>query len=247
MLCIFARQLVEFYEYRKVLLTRIGCIKLRVAAGILEVLMMKRILIGIAGASGSGKTFIAQNVVDRLGSDRAMIVQEDSYYKDLSHVPCDERSACNFDHPDAFEHGLLAEHLMQLLGGKTVSQPVYDYENHLRLKDTRAVESRDVVILEGILIFSDAQLRELMDVRVFIDTPLDLCFIRRLKRDMAERGRSAESVIGQYEQTVRPMYLKFIEPSKQFADMLISGEEKDSSAVDVLADKINTVVCDSRQ
>jgi uridine kinase len=175
------------------------------------------------------------------------MIQEDSYYRDLSDMSYDERAASNFDHPDAFEHDLLAEHLMQLLDGETVSQPVYDYENHLRLKETRTVSPRDVIILEGILLFGNAQLLELMDLRVFINTPLDICFIRRLKRDIAERGRSAESVIRQYEQTVRPMYLRFVEPSKRYADILISGEEKDSSGVDVLADRTNTLLCDSQQ
>ncbi|MHC4742037.1 MAG: uridine kinase [Planctomycetota bacterium] len=209
--------------------------------------MKKRILIGITGASGSGKTYVARSVVERLGWDKAVVIQEDSYYRDLSHLPYDERAATNFDHPDAFEHDLLAQHLAQLLDGETFSQPVYDYQNHVRLEETKAVEPRDVVILEGILIFSNAQLRELMDFHVFIETALDICFIRRLKRDMAERGRSAESVVRQYEQTVRPMYLQFVEPSRRYADLLICGEEKDSSAVDVLADRINTLLCERRQ
>ena len=209
--------------------------------------MKKRILIGIAGGSGSGKTYAANSIAESLGSDKAVIIQEDSYYKDLSALPCDERAATNFDHPEAFDHDLLANHLSQLLNGETISQPIYDYTLHLRLKETKAVRPSDVIILEGILIFNKAQLRELMDFSVFIDTALDICFIRRLRRDIAERGRTVDSVIRQYDRTVRPMYLRFIEPSKRYADMLISGEEKDASAVDILTVKIDTLLHDSRQ
>lgn len=204
--------------------------------------MKKRILIGIVGGSGSGKTFVANRIVESLGTDKAVIIQEDSYYKDLSALPCDERAATNFDHPDAFDHDLLADHLSQLLAGESISQPVYDYKLHLRLEETKTVAPRDVIILEGILIFSKAQLRKLMDFRVFIDTALDTCLARRLKRDMAERGRSEDSVIRQYDRTVRPMHLRFVEPSKRYADMFISGEEKDTSAVDILTAKINTLL-----
>ena len=147
--------------------------------------MTRPILIGIAGASGSGKTFAANNIVARFGSDEAVIVQEDSYYKDLSGVPYAERARINFDHPDALDHDLLIEHLTQLLCGHSVSQPAYDYKTHTRLEETRTVEPHAVIILEGILIFSKAQLRKLMDFRVFIETALDVCFIRRLKRDTA--------------------------------------------------------------
>lgn len=207
--------------------------------------MKKRILIGVAGASGSGKTHVAKSIIESLGADKAVIIQEDSYYKDLSALPYDERAATNFDHPDAFEDDLLAKHLLQLLDGEAVSQPVYDYKQHLRLEGTKTVGPSDVIILEGILIFSKAELRELMDFRVFVDTALDICFIRRLKRDIAERGRSVDSVIQQYNETVRPMYLRFVEPLKRYADMSISGEEDNSSAVDILTAKINALLGDS--
>jgi len=209
--------------------------------------MKKRTLIGIAGASGSGKTFVADSIVENLGSDKAVIIREDSYYKDLSALPYDQRAVANFDHPDAFDHDLLAKHLSQLLNGETISHPIYDYKLHRRLKKTKTVAPRGVIILEGILILSRTELRELMDFRVFIDTALDICFIRRLKRDTAERGRTADSVIQQYEQTVRPMYLRFIEPSKRYADMLISGGEQNSLAVNILTGKINTLLCDSHR
>ncbi len=209
--------------------------------------MKKPILIGIAGASGSGKTFVANSIIERLGSDKAVIIQEDSYYKDLSDVPYEERVRRNFDSPDALDHDLLAEHLMQLLHGHAISQPIYDYKIHTRLEEVRTAEPHVLIILEGILIFNKAQLRELMDLRVFIDTALDVCFIRRLKRDMAERGRTVDSVIRQYSETVRPMYLEFVEPSKRYADILIPGEGKNSEAVDILTARINDMLDDSRK
>ncbi len=209
--------------------------------------MNKPILIGIAGASGSGKTFVANSIIERFGSDKAVVIQEDSYYKDLSDVPYAERACRNFDHPDALDHDLLAEHLMQLLHGHTISQPIYDYKIHTHLEETRTAEPHVLIVLEGMLIFNKAQLRELMDLSVFIETALDICFIRRLKRDIAERGRTVDSVIRQYGQTVRPMYLEFVEPSKRYADILIPGEGKNSEAVDILTVKINDMLNDSRK
>ncbi len=146
--------------------------------------MKKVILIGIAGASGSGKTSVAASIIKSLESDKAVIIQEDSYYKDLSDIPFAERKGRNFDHPDAFDHDLLARHLLQLLNGEAVSHPIYDYKLHTRSKETKTVGPGTLIILEGILVFGKAQLRELMDYRVFIDTPLDICFIRRLRRDV---------------------------------------------------------------
>jgi uridine kinase len=204
--------------------------------------MKKVILIGIAGASGSGKTSVAASIIKSLESDKAVIIQEDSYYKDLSDVPFAERKGRNFDHPDAFDHDLLARHLLQLLNGEAVSHPIYDYKLHTRSKETKTVGPGTLIILEGILVFGKAQLRELMDYRVFIDTPLDICFIRRLKRDVEERGRTADSVIKQYTETVRPTYLQFTEPSRQYADILISGEGRNSEAVDILMSRINALL-----
>jgi uridine kinase len=209
--------------------------------------MKKGILIGITGASGSGKTHFANSISKNLGADKTVIIQEDSYYKDLSDVPYEERVGKNFDHPDAVDHDLLTKHLEQLLNGEIISQPIYDYKLHTRTKETKTVEPCALIVLEGILIFSNAQLRELMDYRVFIDTALDICFIRRLKRDIVERGRTVDSVIQQYIETVRPMYLQFIEPSKQYADLLISGEKKNSEAVDILTTRILTLLRDNHQ
>ena len=209
--------------------------------------MKKGILIGIAGASGSGKTLVAKSIIESLGSDKTVIIQEDSYYKDLSDIPYEERVNRNFDHPDAFDYDLLVEHLLQLLDGKVASHPIYDYKLHTRSKEKKTVGPCVLIILEGILILNNARLRELMDYRVFIDTPLDICFVRRLKRDIAERGRTVDSVIRQYTKTVRPMYLQFIEPSKQYANILISGERRNSEAVDFLTNKIITLLNNGNQ
>ena len=209
--------------------------------------MKKGILIGIAGASGSGKTHVANSIIESFGPDKAVVIQEDSYYKDLSDVPYEERVTKNFDHPDAFDHDLLAEHLLQLLNGEAVSRPIYDYKLHIRSKETKNVGPGVLIILEGILILYNAKLRELMDYRVFIDTALDICFVRRLKRDVEERGRTMDSVIRQYTETVRPMYLEFIAPSKQYADIMIPGDGRNAKAVDILTSKINTLLNNNDQ
>ena len=196
------------------------------------------ILIGIAGASGSGKTLVAQTLVDSLGLEKVLCLQEDAYYKDLSHLPFEERTRINFDHPEAFDHDLLVSHLKDLLSGKPIEHPIYDYATHSRKAETRRVEPRPIIILEGILVLAVPELRELMDIKIFIDTPPDICFIRRLERDIQERGRTVESVIAQYKSTVRPMYLQFIEPSKRYADIIIPRGGKNVIAIDIVRSKI---------
>jgi len=204
--------------------------------------MKKGLLIGIAGASGSGKTLVAQNIMEGLGSQKVVMIQEDSYYKDLSDIPFDERTGRNFDHPDAFDHKLMAEHLQHLLEGQAISHPIYDYKTHSRKKETRTVGPHTIIILEGILVLNEPRLRELMDIRVFIDTPPDICFIRRLRRDINERARSVDSVIRQYEETVRPMYFQFIEPSKRYADIIIPRGGKNLVAIDILSTKVDSLL-----
>ncbi len=204
--------------------------------------MDKGILIGIAGASGSGKTLVAHNINDRLGSEKVVIIQEDSYYHDLSEIPFDERVGKNFDHPDAFDHDLLVKHLNELREGKTIAHPVYDYKTHSRRKETREVGPHSIIILEGILILSEPRIRDLMDIRIFVDTALDVCFIRRLKRDISERQRSVDSVITQYDKTVRPMYFQFVEPSKRYADIIIPRGGKNMVAIDVITAKIRSLI-----
>jgi uridine kinase len=202
----------------------------------------KGILIGIAGASGSGKTLLASNLVHELGTDEVIVITEDAYYKDLSDIPLDQRSKHNFDHPDAFDHSLLLQHITDLLNGKSVEQPIYDYTTHSRKKETRSIGPHHIIVLEGILILHDPRLREMMDIKVFIDTPLDICFIRRLTRDIEERGRTLESVIDQYLNTVKPMYHQFIEPTKQYADIIIPQGGKNLVGIDLLRTKITQLL-----
>jgi uridine kinase len=204
--------------------------------------MKKGILIGISGASGSGKTLVAKNIYDQLGSEKVVIIQEDSYYKDLSHIPFNDRVGKNFDHPDAFDHQLLYNQLLDLLNGKTIFHPIYDYTTHSRKKETRSIGSHLIIVLEGILILNDQNIRDIMDIKVFIDTAPDICFIRRLKRDLNERRRNVNSVIKQYLDTVRPMYLQFIEPSKRYADIIIPQGGKNIVAIDILTAKAKSLL-----
>ncbi len=204
--------------------------------------MKKGIIIGIAGASGSGKTLVANNVMNSLGSEKVVMIQEDSYYRDLSDIPFDERTGRNFDHPDAFDHELLAKHLKELVEGKAISHPIYDYTTHSRKKETKTVGPHTIIILEGILILNEPALRELMDIRIFIDTSPDICFIRRLKRDIHERARTVDGIITQYEETVRPMYFQFVEPSKRHADIIIPRGGKNKVAIDIISTKINNLL-----
>lgn len=200
------------------------------------------ILIGIAGASGSGKTLVAQTLYDALGTEKVVTLGEDSYYKNLSHLSFEDRIKFNFDHPDSFDHELLTTHLQQLLQGQTIEHPVYDYSTHTRKIETQQLGPHQIIILEGILILSVPGLRELMDIKIYIDTPPDVCFIRRLQRDIDERGRSVDNVIQQYQETVRPMYLQFIEPSKRYADIIIPHGGKNVIAIDIIKSKIEKLL-----
>ena len=204
--------------------------------------MKKGIIIGIAGASGSGKTLVSKNIFENLGSEKVVIMQEDSYYKDLSEIPFNDRTGKNFDHPDAFDHSLLEYHLSELVKGNSISHPIYDYKTHSRLKETKTVGPHRVIVLEGILIMNESKLRDLMDIKVFIDTEPDICFIRRLKRDINERARSVDSIINQYMETVRPMYFQFIEPAKRYADIIIPQGGKNAVAIDILTAKIKSLL-----
>ncbi|UCF78641.1 MAG: uridine kinase [Candidatus Eiseniibacteriota bacterium] len=204
--------------------------------------MDRGILIGIAGGSGSGKTLVADTIYTELGSEKVIIIKQDSYYKNLNHLPYEERCKQNFDHPDAFDLPLLKEHLERLLRGEEVEQPLYDFTKHCRRRETKRLGPHLVVVLEGILILEDAGLREMMDIKVFIDTDSDVRLIRRLRRDITERKRSLESVIEQYESSVRPMHLQFVEPSKRYADIIITEGGHNVVAIDLLKTKIRSLL-----
>jgi uridine kinase len=191
-------------------------------------------VIGVAGGSGSGKTTVVRRIVESLGTDQVAVVQHDRYYRDRGDLRLEERAALNYDHPDSLETDLLVQHVQQLRAGTAVALPVYDFARHARTTTTDLAPPRRTIIVEGILIFADAALRSMMDVKVFVDTDDDIRFIRRLTRDVAERGRTMESVIDQYLTTVKPMHLEFVEPSKRYADIIIPEGGHNTVAVDML-------------
>jgi uridine kinase len=179
------------------------------------------LVVAIAGGSGSGKTTVAQSILDRVGRNRIAYLPHDAYYKDLSNLPHNQRLEVNFDHPDSLETNLLTQHIRQLKNWQPVDLPVYDFKNHTRTDQVIRIEPQKVILVEGILIYVEKELRELFDVKIFVDTDADIRFIRRLERDISERGRTTENVINQYLRTVRPMHLDFVEPSKRYADIII--------------------------
>lgn len=200
------------------------------------------IIIGISGPSASGKSLLANTIVSELGSEQVVVISEDAYYKDNGHLPFTEREQINYDHPDSFDHALLCDHLRQLREGNSVHIPIYSYSKHLRLSETRTVGKHAIIVLEGILLFSDKALREIMDIRIFMSTPLDVCLLRRLKRDVVERHRSFESVVHQYETTVRPMYLQFIEPSSRYADIIVPRGGENRIAIEMIQAKMRELL-----
>ena len=187
-------------------------------------------IIGICGGTGSGKTTIARAIVDAVGSENVVLVEQDSYYRNLADMPLDDRHHANFDHPDAIDSDMLVNHVKRLKLGQPIDIPIYDMVTHTRSDRVEVIEPRPVVIVEGILIFAEPRILELLDVRVFVDTPDDIRLIRRLRRDINERGRTFERTLDQYEKTIRPMHFEFVEPSKRFADVIIpEGGQTDTS------------------
>ena len=195
-------------------------------------------IIGISGGTGSGKTTVANRILASVRADEVVFIQQDLYYRDLKDMPLDYRNAANFDHPDAVDNELLINHLKKLTAGEPVELPIYDFKTHSRLPATTRVEPKQIVIVEGILIFAEPRLLEQMDIKIFVDTPDDLRFIRRLRRDLAERGRTLDSVIDQYMATVRPMHMQFVEPSKRFADVIIPEGGHNLVSIDLISGKI---------
>jgi uridine kinase len=195
---------------------------------------MQALVIGLTGGSGSGKTTIAHTIMERVGRDRIAFVQHDAYYRDQSEVPFEIRAQVNYDHPDSLDSSLLVEHLGELRAGRGVDIPVYDFAQFTRTGETTHIPARQVILVEGILIFVDPALRSLFDVKIYVDAPADLRFIRRLQRDLTERKRSPESIIRQYLETVRPMHIEFVEPTKRFADIILPEGGFNTVGVDVI-------------
>lgn len=200
------------------------------------------LVIGIAGGSGSGKTTVAQEILQRVGPERIAFLQHDSYYKDLSGLPPAQRAEVNFDHPNSLETELLIAHIEQLKRGQAVAVPVYDFATHSRTDKTFTVKPRGVIIVEGILIFVEPALRNLFDIKIFVDTDADIRLIRRMQRDISERGRTVENVIKQYQATVRPMHLEFVEPSKRYADVIIPEGGFNLAALDMVVARIESLL-----
>ncbi|HKJ32139.1 MAG TPA: uridine kinase [Balneolales bacterium] len=194
----------------------------------------KPLIIGVAGGSGSGKTTVVNHLVDRIGQDNLVLMQHDSYYRDLKHLPFEERTKQNFDHPSALETELMVRHLSALIGGYSVEMPIYNFSKHVRKDETIKIYPRNVILIDGILIFYEKELRDLMDIKVFVDTDDDIRLLRRLRRDIQERERTLDSVLSQYERYVRPMHLEFVEPTKRYADIIIPHGGENTVALDMV-------------
>jgi len=203
---------------------------------------MKTITIGVAGGSGSGKTTVAKNILQLVGLDNIAYLSHDSYYRNFNSLPFEERAKLNYDHLDSFDNDLLVDHIKKLQNGEAVDVPIYDFTTHMRTSKTKRVEPQPVIIIDGILILAEKELRDLMDVKIFVDIDSDIRFIRRLERDIAERGRSVESVIQQYVNTVRPMHLEFVEPSKRYADVIIPIGGFNQVAIEMVASRLKSMV-----
>jgi uridine kinase len=196
------------------------------------------IIIGIAGGTGSGKTTVARAIYNRVGNDRIEWISHDAYYRDFASLSHEERARINFDHPDSLESELMVQHIDQLISGKTVEVPLYDFTTHGRKTETQRVEPRRVIIVEGILVLAEPEIRKRIDIKLFVDTPPDIRFVRRLVRDIKSRGRSLESVVQQYLETVRPMHEEFVEPSKRYADLIIPEGGENRVAIDAIIARV---------
>lgn len=202
------------------------------------------LVIGIAGGTGSGKTTVANAILERVGENHIAFIPHDAYYRDLKHLPQNERTKINFDHPDSLETDLLIANLHDLIDGKPTHMPIYDFTRHVRTDQTKLVQPHPVVVVEGILIFVEPELRRLFDVKIYVDTDADIRFIRRLRRDIAERGRTMDSVIQQYYSTVRPMHMEFVEPSKRYADVIIPEGGMNVVALDMVIARIEKMLAE---
>ncbi|MBN2000141.1 uridine kinase [candidate division KSB1 bacterium] len=196
--------------------------------------MAEPVVVGISGTSGSGKSFICQNLHKKFG-DKTVVILQDNYYKDQTHIPIEQREKLNYDHPYAVDFDLLINHITLLKNKKSIKQPQYDFKNHNRKKHFETVNSAKIILLDGILIFTNPKLRALCDLKIFVNTPLDICFIRRLLRDKSERGRSVDSIIWQYLDTVRPMFYQHVQDTMQYADIIIDGESPWENSIEKIS------------
>ncbi len=203
---------------------------------------MQSLIIGIAGGTGSGKTTVTAKILKSLDEERIAVIQHDSYYRDLAEYHGLTPDKINFDHPDSLETDFLVQQLRELRDGNPINQPTYNFTTHKRLKETRKVEPKEIIIVEGILIFVEKELRDLMDIKIFLDTDADERLIRRIRRDILERGRSVDSVMSQYMNTVKPMHLEFVEPSKHWADIIIPRGAENTVAIDMVVTKIKSML-----
>ena len=203
---------------------------------------MRPVLIGLCGGSGSGKSTVTEQLYANTGSERCTVIRQDNYYKDQSHLSFEDRQKTNYDHPFAFDNDLFIEHLKLLREGKSVDMPEYDFSVHNRKKETIRLEPKDIILIEGLLLFSEPRILELLDMRIFVDTDSDVRILRRIKRDMKERARSLDSVIDQYMATVRPAHLQFVEPSKRYADIIVPEGGYNKVALDLIQTKVDHIL-----
>ena len=203
------------------------------------------ITIGIAGGTGSGKTTVSKAIIDAVGRDKIAYIAHDSYYKDLRVLPRNQRKDINFDHPDSLDNELMAQHIQQLQQRQTIEMPIYDFRLHERLEETERIGAKPVILVEGILILALPMLRERFDIKLFVDTDADVRLIRRIQRDISERGRTIESVINQYMKTVRPMHLEFVEPSKRYADVIIPEGGHNKIAISMITDRVRAMMSEN--
>jgi len=207
----------------------------------------KPVVFGVAGGTASGKTTVAERILQGVGASQVAYLAHDAYYKDMSHLPFEERARLNYDHPNSLETDLLVEHIEELLAGRSVCVPIYDFTRHRRTAETTAINPCPIILIEGILIFTHRRLRQLMDIKVYVDTDPDVRFIRRMLRDMEERDRSLDSIIKQYLETVRPMHQEFVEPSKRYADIIIPEGGLNKVALDMVVSRLVELLRERRQ
>lgn len=204
--------------------------------------MKRPVIIAVAGGSASGKTTVVEEVISKLKKEFVVVIMHDDYYKEHNHLSLEERKTVNYDHPDSIDNELFLKHVNKLLKGEEINKPIYDFNTYSRLEKTEKITPKKVIILEGILVLTDKRIRELADIKLYVDLDSDMRFIRRMERDIKERGRTVESVVDQYLKTVKPMYHQFVEPTKRYADVIIPNDHKHDVAVDIIVSKINTIL-----